>query len=62
MTLPEAGKVIDAMQGNPALLAVIVLQLATLAVVYFVASANAERSAAREMALIDACGAREGTQ
>lgn len=56
MTLPEAGKVIDAMQGNPALLAVIVLQLATLSVIYFVATANADRAAAREMALIEACG------
>jgi len=58
MTLPEAGKVIDAMQGNPALLAVIVLQLATLAVIYFVATANAERGAEREMALIEACGVK----
>ena len=31
MTLPEAGKVIEAMHGSPGLLAVIVLQLATLA-------------------------------
>jgi len=58
MTLPEAGKVIDAMQGNPALLAVIVLQLATLAVIYFVATANADRAATREMALIEACGVK----
>ena len=50
------------MQGSPALLAVIVLQLATLSVVYFVATANAERQAAREMALIDACGAKEGNE
>jgi hypothetical protein len=55
MTLPEAGKVIDAMSGNPALLAVIVLQLATLAMVYFISSANADRAAQREMALIEAC-------
>ena len=59
---PAAAKVVDAMQGNPALLAVIVLQLATLAVVYFVASANAEKTHLREIALIDACGLREGNE
>ena len=55
MTLPEAGKIIDAMSGNPALLAVIVLQLATLALVYVVASGTAERAQARELALIESC-------
>lgn len=55
MTLPEAGKIIDSMRGTPALLAVIVLQLATLAMVYFVSSANAERVQQRELALIEAC-------
>jgi CHASE1-domain containing sensor protein len=56
MTLPEAShKLIDSMRGTPALLAVIVLQLATLAMVYFVSSANAERVQQRELALIEAC-------
>jgi hypothetical protein len=57
MTLPEAThKMIDSMRGTPALLAVIVLQLATLALIYFVASANAERVQERELALITTCG------
>jgi acetolactate synthase small subunit len=46
---------IDSMRGTPALLAVIVLQLATLAMVYFVSSANADRVQERELALIEAC-------
>ena len=56
MTFPEAGKVIDTMRGTPALLAVIVLQLATLVMIYFVADANATRVHEREMALIETCG------
>jgi len=57
MTLPEAThKIIDGMRGTPALLAVIVLQLATLAMVYFVSSANADRVQERELALIATCG------
>lgn len=57
MTLPEAShKLIDSMRGTPALLAVIVLQLATLAMVYFVADANADRVHERELALIATCG------
>jgi hypothetical protein len=55
MTLPEAGKIIDSMRGTPALLAVIILQMATLAMIYFVASANAERVQERELALIEQC-------
>jgi hypothetical protein len=55
MTLPEAGKIIEAMHGSPALLAVIVLQLATLVLIYFLSSANNERQQARELALIAAC-------
>ena len=55
MTFPEAGKVIDTMRGTPALLAVIVLQLATLVMIYFLSSANAERVQERELALIEAC-------
>jgi acetolactate synthase small subunit len=62
VTLPEAThKIIDNMRGTPALMAVIVLQLATLAMVYFVADANADRVHEREMALIAACEAKERT-
>ena len=56
MTLPEAGQIIDNMKGSPGLLAVIVLQMATLAMVYFVSTANAERVQVRELAMIEACG------
>jgi len=52
----EAGKIIDSMKGSPGLLAVIVLQMATLAMVYFVSTANAERVQVRELAMIEACG------
>ena len=58
----EAAGVIDRLastvgelKSQPALLAIVLLQVATLGTVYFVASGNAERSAAREMALIEAC-------
>lgn len=43
------------LRGHPALLAIVILQIATLAVIYFVATGNAERAAEREMALIAAC-------
>ena len=58
MTFPEAGQVIEGMKGSPALLAVIVLQLATLGMIYFISSANSERVHAREMAFIEACGTK----
>jgi hypothetical protein len=60
MTIPEAGKqVIDSMRGTPALLAVIVLQLATLVMIYMVASSNATLQQARELALIAQCAPKE---
>ena len=43
------------LRGSPALLAIVLLQFATLAMVYFVASGNADRMHERELALIDAC-------
>lgn len=46
---------IGELRGHPALLAIVILQIATMAVVYFVASGNADRTAARELALIAAC-------
>jgi hypothetical protein len=58
MTFPEAGQVIEGMKGSPALLAVLVLQLATLGMIYFLSSANAERVHQREMAFIEACGTK----
>jgi len=64
VTLPgDGGKVavtaIDAMRGSPALLAVIILQLSTLLVLYFISSASRERDQARELALIENCGPRQ---
>ncbi len=44
------------MRGSPGLLSVILLQCATMAMIYFVASGNAERQHARELALIQQCG------
>ena len=43
------------LKGSPALLAIVLLQMATMAMVYFISSANAERVQERELALIDAC-------
>lgn len=43
------------LRGHPTLLAIVILQICTLAVIYFTASGNAERAAARELALIAAC-------
>ena len=55
MTLPGAESIIDGLKGQPALLLLLVLQLATLVMIYFLSSANAERVQARELALIEAC-------
>ena len=46
---------IGELKGHPALLAIVILQVVTMVVIYFVASANAEYVAQREMALIEAC-------
>jgi len=43
------------LKGHPAPLAIVILQVVTLTMLYFVASGNAERAAARELALIEAC-------
>jgi hypothetical protein len=43
------------LRGHPALLAIVILQICTMGVVYLVASSNAERAAARELALIASC-------
>jgi hypothetical protein len=60
VSLPEeTGKVasnaIDAMRGSPGLLSVIILQVTTLIVLYFISSANRDREQAREIALIERC-------
>ena len=46
------------LKGSPALLAIVLLQMATMAMVYFISSANAERVQERELALIDVCKER----
>ena len=43
------------LRGHPALLAIVILQIVTMGVFYLVASSNAERTAARELALIESC-------
>ena len=53
--IEKLASAVSELKGSPALLAVVLLQLATLAMVYMVATANAERSSEREMALIEAC-------
>jgi hypothetical protein len=60
MTLPEqAGKVasgaIEALKGNPGLLTVVLLQLATFVALYFITMRNAEHRQAREMYLLERC-------
>lgn len=60
MTIPEqAGKVatttIDALRGNPGLLVLVLLQMVTLGVLFFVNDRQNERRQAREMMLLDRC-------
>jgi hypothetical protein len=43
------------LRGHPALLAIVLLQFTTMAMIYFIASANAERVQERELAMIEAC-------
>ena len=43
------------LRGSPALLAIVLLQVVTMAMVYFISSANAERVQERELALIASC-------
>lgn len=55
----EAGKVaasaIDALRGNPGLLVLVLLQITTLGVLYFVTDKQNERRATREMFLLEHC-------
>lgn len=60
MSLPEqAGKVVgttvEALKGSPGLLGVIIMQFATMALIYAVSASNAEQRQAREMMLLDRC-------
>jgi len=50
------GNAVSELRGHPALLAIVLLQIFTMAMIYFVADGNAERTNARELALIQACG------
>jgi hypothetical protein len=65
MSIPEeAGKVatstIDALRGNPGLLVLLLLQIATLTAVYFIGEANQQRMQARELALFERCFPLQG--
>ena len=55
----ETGKVatsaIEALKTTPSLLVLVLLQIATLGVLYFVNDRQNERRAVREMAIIDRC-------
>jgi hypothetical protein len=50
-----AHNAVEAFRATPALLAVVLLQLATIAVVFFISRGNAERAQIRELALIERC-------
>ena len=65
MSIPEqAGKVatstVDALKGNPGLLVLVLLQIITLGVLYFVTDKQNERRAAREMYLLQHCLPNQG--
>jgi hypothetical protein len=47
--------VVGELRGHPALLAIVILQVVTMVGIYLVSVNNAERTAQREMALIEAC-------
>lgn len=53
--IERLASVVGELRGHPALLAIVILQIVTMAVIYLVASSNAEYVAQREMALIEAC-------
>ena len=53
--IDRIASVVGELRGHPALLAIVILQIITMAVIYLVASANAEYVMQRELALIEAC-------
>ena len=60
MTIPDqVGKVatstVDALKSNPGLLVLVMLQLATLAMIYVVNDRNNARRQERELILLDRC-------
>lgn len=60
MSIPEqAGKVatsaVEALKGSPGLLSVILLQLITLGVLFFISQRNAEHRQQREMFMLERC-------
>jgi hypothetical protein len=60
MTIPEeAGKVatsaIDVLRGNPGLLVLVLMQVATLAMIHFSLMAAQEKMQARELTMIERC-------
>ena len=64
VTIPEqsagvAISAIEALKNSPALLALIMLQLATMGMIYFSVQAQQQRMQEREMMLIEACGDKE---
>lgn len=56
--IDKIASVTTALKDSPGLLAIVLLQFATMAMVYFISSANADRVQARELALIEACGGK----
>ena len=57
-----ASNTVAAMKESPGLLSVIVLQCATLAMLYFASSATAERAQQRELVLLERCLNARGIQ
>ena len=53
--IEKLASAVGELRHSPALLAIVLLQFATMAMVYFISSANAERVQERELALIAAC-------
>jgi hypothetical protein len=55
----EVGKVastaIDALKGSPGLLVLVLLQLTTMAIVYFAIQHNQERQQEREITVLNRC-------
>lgn len=66
MTLPEqASKVatstIDALKGSPGLLVLVLLQIATMGILFYVNDKNNERRQNREMYLLEHCLDKTGS-
>ena len=56
MSLPESiGSAVEALRGTPGLLSVVLLQMATLGLIYIVSERTVESNQQREMELITRC-------